>query len=156
MVCIVCLATLAAIGFTTAVAIDQWLDERLGPIAENGTLLKETESVATWRGEFRVILDDGAEKLVAATLHIFKDSGRVRITLDDHSLTEQEAARLEDEILEALDAELIERRYPSDGPFPEGLEHEHEHADDEPEPEEAEPAEVEVEADAETRAPERR
>lgn len=151
MVCIVCLATLAAIGFTTAVAIDQWLEERLGPIAENGTLLKETESVATWRGEFRVVLDDGTEKLVRATLHIFKDSGRVRITVDDHSLSEAEAARLEDGILEALGAELIERRYPSDGPSADGLEHEH--ADGEPESEEeAEPAEVE----AERREPERR
>lgn len=141
MVCIVCLATIAAIGFGAGVIAEEVLSKRLENLAKSGGITRETESVASWSGEFEAKLDDGGTKLVPVAIQYFKDSGRVRIQLDDHSLSQAEAEHLEDEILEALGAEPVERRYPSDGAG--GLESEHEHPDEVAEPvaEEAEEAE---------------
>lgn len=144
MACIVCLATVAAIAFGVGVSVDEWLDKKLARLAEAGSVIHDTESVATWQGEFKVCLDDGTEKIVPVTIRLFKDVGRVRVQIDDHSLTEEEAARLEDEILEALDADLVERRYPSDGAQGEKVEpHDHAH-DEDVEQEEAPAEELEV------------
>lgn len=126
MVCIVCLATLAAVGFSAGVAAAEWLDNKLADRAENGQVVRETESVVTWRGDFKATRDDGSEKSVGVTLYIYKDSGRAKLHIEDHSLTQSEAERLEDEIMELLDAEIEDRRYPEHGPLPEGAEHVHE------------------------------
>ena len=145
MVCIVCLAVLAAIGFSVGVELDEWLKSKLGRLAESGALVHESESVGTWKGEVRAVLDDGTETTVRVTIRIYKDTGRVMVQIDDHSLTQSEAERLEDSVTEALDANIVERRYPPTGP--DGLpiadhdhDHEHEH-------------EVEVDEDAEAEVP---
>lgn len=132
MVCIVCLAVLAAVGFSVGVELDEWLDMKLGRLAESGGLVHESESVGTWRGELRAVLDDGTEKTVPVTIRIYKDTGRVMVQIDDHSLTQAEAERLEDEVAVALDASISERRYPPTGP--DGLpivDHDHDHEHDE-------------------------
>jgi len=134
VVCIVCLAVMAAIGFSVGVELDEWLEMKLGRVAESGTLVHESESVGTWKGEVRAVLDDGTEKTVRVTIRIYKDTGRVMVQIDDHSLTQQEAERLEDTITEALDADIVERRYPPTGP--DGLpiaDHDHESEDAETE-----------------------
>ncbi len=136
MVCIVCLAVLAAVGFSVGVELDEWLDKKLGRLAESGGLVHESESVGTWRGELRAILDDGAEKSVPVTIRIYKDTGRVMVQIDDHSLTQSEAERLEDSVTEAMDATVVERRYPPTGP--DGLpiaDHDHDELDPELDPE---------------------
>lgn len=115
MACIVCLAAIAAIGFAAGASLDEWMKRRLDKLAAKGDTTRETDSVITWRGEFPLVLDDGTEKLVSATIHVFKDSGRVKIHINDHSLTKDEAERLEDEIADALEAEIIDRRYPDEG-----------------------------------------
>jgi len=130
VVCIVCLAVLAAIGFSVGVELDEWLAMKLDRVAESGSLVHESESVGTWKGEVRAVLDDGTEKTVRVTIRIYKDTGRVMVQIDDHSLTQQEAERLEDTITEALDADIVERRYPPTGP--DGLpiaDHDHESED---------------------------
>jgi len=157
VVCIVCLAVLAAIGFSVGVELDEWLDTKLGRLAESGGLVHESESVGTWKGEVRAVLDDGTEKTVRVTIRIYKDTGRVMVQIDDHSLSQTEAERLEDSITEALDANIVERRYPPTGP--DGLpiaDHDHE-AEDADDAEEAEEAEEEMPLDeVETeQAPER-
>lgn len=136
MVCIVCLAVLAAVGFSVGVELEEWLDKKLGRLAESGSLVHESETVGTWRGELRAILDDGTEKSVPVTIRIYKDTGRVMVQIDDHSLTQAEAERLEDSVTEAMDATVVERRYPPTGP--DGLPiADHEHEELEPEPESA-------------------
>ncbi len=135
MPCIVCLATLAAIGFGVGMAVDEVLTKPLERVAQNGRLVRETDSVATWRGEFRVVLDDGTTKLVAATIHLFKDSNRVKIHIEDHSLSTEEAERLEDDIVDALDGTVVERRYPPSDPESEAHSHEEEGLEDIPQEE---------------------
>lgn len=151
MVCIVCLAVLAAVGFSVGVELDEWLDKKLGRLAESGSLVHESETVGTWRGELRAILDDGTEKSVPVTIRVYKDTGRVMVQIDDHSLTQAEAERLEDSVTEAMDATVVERRYPPTGP--DGLpiaDHDHEELelepDGDPEPE-TDTAETESEDD---------
>jgi len=145
VVCIVCLAVLAAIGFSVGVELDEWLEKKLDRLAESGGLVHESESVGTWKGEVHAVLDDGAEKTVRVTIRIYKDTGRVMVQIDDHSLTQAEAERLEDSITEALDANIVERRYPPTGP--DGLpiaDHDHETEAEDAESEES-LDEVEVE-----------
>ena len=102
MACIVCLAAIAAVMFTAGVSVEEWMNSRLKKVAASGETTRETDSILTWRGEFPLVMDDGSTKLVRATIHLFKDSGRVKIHIEDHSLTQEEAERLEDEIAEAL------------------------------------------------------
>jgi hypothetical protein len=116
MACIACLAVLAAVGISTGIAVNEWLDKKLASLAESGTLVHESESVATWRGDLHATLDDGSATSVSTTIRVYKDSGRVAMQIDDHSLTQSEAERLEDEAMSALDATIVERRYPPTGP----------------------------------------
>jgi len=125
MPCIMCIAVLAALSFGVGVGVEEWMSNKLARVAETGGVTHETESVVTWRGEFRATLDDGTTKLVRATIRLYKDSERVSVQIDDHSLSQEEAERLEDEICEALGATISERRWPPGGP--EALEADHEH-----------------------------
>ena len=131
MPCIMCIAVLAAVSFGVGVGVEEWMAKKLARIAESGGVTHETESVATWRGEFRATLDDGTSKLVRATIRLYKDSERVSVQIDDHSLSQEEAERLEDEICEALGAKISERRWPPGGPEAlEAEDHEHEEVDE--------------------------
>jgi hypothetical protein len=144
MACIFCLAVLAAVGVSAGIGLNEWLEKKLAKVADSGALVHETESVATWRGELHATLDDGSEKSVSATIRIYKDSGRVTVQIDDHSLTQEEAERLEDEVAAALDAEIVERRYPRIGP--DGLPV-FDHSHDEPEIDEADAEDTAEEAE---------
>jgi hypothetical protein len=114
--CIVCLAVIAAVGLSTGIAIDEWLEKKLSDLADSGAVVHETGSVATWRGELHATLDDGSAASVRTTIRIYKDSARVSVQIDDHTLTQSEAERLEDDVAAALDAAIVERRFPPAGP----------------------------------------
>jgi hypothetical protein len=114
--CIFCLAVIAAVGLSTGIALDEWLERKLSNLADSGSVVHETGSVATWRGKLHATLDDGSEASVRATIRIYKDSARVSVQVDDHTLTQSEAERLEDDVAAALDATIVERRYPPTGP----------------------------------------
>lgn len=127
MPCIMCIAVIAAVSFGVGVGVEEWMASKLSRIAEAGEVTHETGSVATYRGEFGATLDDGTTKRVSATIRLYKESNRVSVQIDDHSLSRDEAERLEDEVCEALGATITERRWPPGGP--EALEADHEHAD---------------------------
>lgn len=143
MACIMCLAVIAAVVFSAGVGIEEWLASKLSALAKSGDLTHVTESVATWRGDFSATLDDGTIKTVKATIRLYKDAQRVSIQLDDHSLTEAEAQRLEDEICAALEATVVERRYPLGEPEHDA-DHEHEEPQEVLETDELTEAEVEA------------
>lgn len=135
MVCIVCLAIMAAAGFSVGVAIGETIERKLAKLMESGQLVHESDSVGTWEGVLRAHLSDGSQRKVRVTIRIFKDSGRVMISVHDHSLTQRDAERLEDEIAEALGAKILERRFPptdSDGVPVCDHDHDEESAEEEP------------------------
>ena len=121
MVCIFCIAVLVIVaGALTAASVDD-IEEQLAEKAEGEVQrVSDTESVA----RFELTVDvDGKKAPVAVTL--YKEHGRARIQILTHELTPEEAERLEDELAEAIGAEIVDRS------SPEGEEHEepaHEHA----------------------------
>ncbi len=133
MVCIFCIAVLAVVaGALTAASLDR-IEEQLEERASGEvSRVSDTGSVA----RFELTVDvDGKEAPVAVTL--YKEHSRVRIQILSHELTPEEVERLEDEVAEAIGAEIVDRS------SPEGDHH------DEPapgEPQQAEPTAERVEA----------
>lgn len=116
MVCIFCIAVLAIVaGALTAASVDQ-IEEQLADRADGEVRrVSDTESVA----RFELTVDvGGKEAPVAVTL--YKEHSRVRIQILTHELTPEEAERLEDELAEAIGADIVDRS------SPEGNEHEEE------------------------------
>jgi hypothetical protein len=122
MVCIFCIAVLMIVaGAISAASLDQ-MEEQLADKADGEVnRVSDTESVA----RFELTVDVSGKKApVAVTL--YKEHGRARIQVLTHELTPEEAERLEDELAEAIGAEIVDRS------SPEGHEHE-EGAHEEPE-----------------------
>jgi hypothetical protein len=108
VVCIFCIAVLAIVaGALTAASLDQ-IEEQLADKADGEVRrVSDTESVA----RFELTVDVSGKKApVAVTL--YKEHGRVRIQILTHELTAEEAERLEDELAEAIDADIVDRSSP--------------------------------------------
>ena len=117
MVCIFCIAVLMIVaGALTAASLDQ-IEEQLADKADGEVnRVSDTESVV----RFELTVDvSGRKAPVAITL--YKEHGRARIQVLTHELTPEEVERLEDELAEAIGAEIVDRS------SPEGHEHEDAH-----------------------------
>lgn len=120
MVCIFCIAVLMIVaGALTAASLDR-IEEQLADKADGEvTRVSDTESVA----RFELTVDvSGKAAPVAVTL--YKDHGRARIQILTHELTPEEVERLEDELAEAIGAEVVDRSS-SEGEVHEDAGHEH-------------------------------
>ncbi len=108
MVCIFCIAVFALVaGAITAERLDK-IEEKLNEKSVDGVeRTVDSESVA--RYELTVAVD-GKEAEVSVT--VFKDANRVRIQVITHNLTRKEVEHLEDELAEALEADIVERSDP--------------------------------------------
>jgi len=140
VVCIFCIAVLALVAASlTAASVDQ-IEEQLADKADGEVQrVSDTESVV----RFELTVAVGAKSApVAVTL--YKEHGRARIQVLTHALTPEEVERLEDELAEAIGAEIVDRSSPET----EGDEPAHEH------PEETDRTAERVEA--QQQAPERR
>jgi len=121
MPCIFCVAVFLVIaGALTAAQVDD-VEQKLAGKADGGSVRRtvDSESVAKFELSVRV-----GNKAVPVAVTVFKDHGRVRIQVLTHDLTPQEVEALEDELAEALEAEVVDRQ---DGS------HEGPHEHDEPE-----------------------
>lgn len=108
MVCIFCIAVLMIVaGALTAASLDQ-IEEKLADKADGGVKrVSDTESVA----RFELTVDvDGKKAPVAVTL--YKEHSRARIQVLTHELSPEEVERLEDELAEAIGAEIVDRSSP--------------------------------------------
>jgi hypothetical protein len=140
VVCIFCIAVLMIVaGAISAASLDQ-IEEQLADKATGDVQrVTDTESVA----RFELTVDVSGKKApVAVTL--YKEHGRVRIQILTHELSAEEVERLEDELAEAIGADIVDRS------SPEGEVHENEAHEEAPEKERA--AER---VDADRAAPER-
>lgn len=145
MPCIFCIAVLALVaGALTSERLDE-VEEKLRDKAEDEDVRRtvDTESVARFELTVRV-----GSKSAPVAVTVFKDHKRVRIQVLTHELTAQEVEELEEELAEALDAEIVDR---SDPAHEASAEHRAEHADDDDEREKA-PAERVPEQDRPRRA----
>ena len=138
MVCIFCIAVLAIVaGALTAASLDE-MEEQLADKADGEVRrVSDTESVARFELSAKV-----GNKTAPVAVTVYKEHSRVRIQILTHELTPEEAERLEDELAEAVGAEIVDRS------SADGMEHE----DEEP----AAAAEAEAErVPADTAQPER-
>ncbi|HEX2038727.1 MAG TPA: hypothetical protein VHF47_03225 [Acidimicrobiales bacterium] len=125
MPCIFCIAVLVLVaGALTSEHLDE-VEEKLRDKAEGEEVRRtvDTESVAKFELAVRV-----GSKSAPVAVTVFKDHRRVRIQVLTHDLTAEEVEELEDELAEALDAEVVDR---SDPAHEAGEEHEAEPAADE-------------------------
>jgi hypothetical protein len=108
MVCFFCIAVFTLLaGAITAAALDS-MEEQLEDKATDGVRrVADTDSVARFELTVEV---DGKKAPVAVT--VYKEHARVRIQLLTHELTPEQVKRLEDELAEALDAEVVDRSSP--------------------------------------------
>jgi hypothetical protein len=133
MPCIFCIAVLMLVaGALTSEHLDE-VEEKLRDKAEDEEVRRtvDTESVAKFELTVRV-----GSKSAPVAVTVFKDHRRVRIQVLTHELTAEEVEELEDELAEALDAEIVDRADPA---HEASEEHEAEHAEDERERAVAEP-----------------
>jgi DNA-binding protein YbaB len=122
VVCIFCVLVFMAIaGAVTAATVDK-VEEQLSDKAEDGEVRRtvDTESVAKFELKVKV-----GNKTVPVAVTVFKEHRRVRIQILSHELTTEEVEQLEDELAEALEAEIVDREHGAAG--------EAEHSHDEPE-----------------------
>jgi DNA-binding protein YbaB len=125
MPCIFCIAVFMLIaGALTAAQVDE-VESKLADKAEGGSVRRtvDSESVAKFELSARV-----GDKAVPVAVTVFKEHGRVRIQVLTHELKPEEVEALEDELAEALGAEVVDRQ---DG----STEHAHDHPHEAPEPE---------------------
>lgn len=110
MPCIFCIAVLMLVaGALTSEHLDD-VEERLRGKAEDEEVRRtvDTESVAKFELTVRV-----GSKSAPVAVTVFKDHRRVRIQVLTHELTAEEVEELEDELVEALDAEVVDRSDPA-------------------------------------------
>jgi hypothetical protein len=133
--CIFCIAVLALVaGALTSERLDE-VEEKLRDKADDEKVRRtvDTESVARFELTVRV-----GSKSAPVAVTVFKDHKRVRIQVLTHELTAQEVEELEEELADALDAEIVDR---SDPAHEASDEHRAEHAEEEREEAEKAPAE---------------
>jgi hypothetical protein len=133
--CIFCIAVLMLVaGALTAEQVDE-VEDKLGDKAEGGQVRRTVDSDSVAKFELKVRV---GSKSVPVAVTVFKDHRRVRIQVLTHDLTSEEVEVLEDELAEALDAEVVDRE---DGSAQADHDHEPEPpADTEPEPPPAVPS----------------
>jgi hypothetical protein len=108
MVCLFCIAVFTLLaGAITAAALDT-MEEQLEDKATDGVRrVADTDSVA--RFELTVEVD---RKKAPVAVTVYKEHARVRIQVLTHELTPEQVKRIEDELAEALDAEVVDRSSP--------------------------------------------
>ena len=108
MVCIFCIAVLMLVAGALAAATADSIEEKLDEKATDGVKrVADTESTA--RFELTVEID-GRKAPVVVTF--YKEHARVRIQLLTHELSPDQVKRLQDELAEALEAEIVDRSTP--------------------------------------------
>ena len=144
MVCIFCIAVLVVVaGAISAASLDQ-VEEQLADKATGGVKrVSDTESVA----RFELTVDLSGKKAPVAVT-VYKEHGRARIQVLTHELSPEEVEGLEDELAEAIGAEIVDRS------SPEGEVHDEEAHAEEPPERETERVDVEDAAPAREREPE--
>lgn len=131
MPCIFCVAVLMLIaGALTSEHLDQ-AEDSLREKAEGGRVKRTVDSESVAKFELTVKVGN---KSVPVAVTIFKDHKRVRIQVLTHDLSRQELAELEEELADALDAEIVDH---ADKDRVESVDHTHPE-DGEPEAEAAE------------------
>ena len=124
MVCFFCIAVFALVaGALTASTLDEVEDKLEDKAVDGVKRVSDTESVA--RFELTVEID-GRKAPVAVT--VYKEHARVRIQILTHELSPEQVKRLEDELAEAIGAEVVDRSSPH------AEEHEDHEGEDEKEP----------------------
>jgi hypothetical protein len=145
VVCIFCIAVLAIVaGALTAASLDR-IEEQLAAKADGEVKrVSDTESVA----RFELTVDvSGRKAPVAVTL--YKEHGRVRIQILTHELSAEEVEKLEDELAEAIGAEIVDRSSPEAEEHDDAAHDEPQRAERTPERVEAQGAEAEREREPE-------
>jgi len=108
VVCFFCIAVFTLLaGALTASTLDE-IEDKLDEKASDGARrVSDTESVA--RFELTVEID-GRKAPVAVT--VYKEHARVRIQVLTHELTPDQVKRVEDEVAEAIGADVVDRSSP--------------------------------------------
>jgi hypothetical protein len=124
MPCIFCIAVLVLVtGALTSEHLDE-VEDKLRDKADDEEVRRtvDTDSVAKFEFTVRV-----GSKTAPVAVTVFKDHRRARIQVLTHELTAEEVEELEDELAEALDAEVVDRADPA---HEASDEHEAEHAEE--------------------------
>lgn len=91
-------------GSAIAAAVDK-IEEKLSSKASGEVeRVADTESVSKWTFKVKV-----GRKEVPVAVTLYKDHSRVRIQVLTHELTREETERLQDELADALEAEIVSR-----------------------------------------------
>lgn len=133
MPCIFCIAVFMLLaGAVTAAALEK-IEAQLAAKAKGGAVQRTVDSGSVARFELTVV---HAGKDVPVVVTVYKDHRRVRIQILTHDLTPAEAEAVEDELAEALEADVVDRSDPESEAAGHAA-HEHQ---PEPDADEAEPA----------------
>jgi hypothetical protein len=107
MPCIFCIAVLMVIaGALTAGQVDE-VEAKLADKADGGDVRRTVDSDSVAKFELKVRV---GSKSVPVAVTVYKEHGRVRIQVLSHDLDPEEVEELEDELAEALDAEVVDRQ----------------------------------------------
>jgi hypothetical protein len=109
MPCIFCIAALAVAAGTFLPALLDNAETELRKLAPDLKRLVDTESVAQWRGEFGFTASEGGRKRAAASVTVYRPSGRTRIQVLTHDLAAADVALLEETIAGAMGARIVSR-----------------------------------------------
>ncbi len=108
MVCFFCIAVFTLLAGALAASTLDEIEDKLDDKAVDGaTRVSDTESVARFELTVEV---DGKKAPVAVT--VYKEHARVRIQVLTHELSPDQVKRLEDEVAEAIGAEVVDRSSP--------------------------------------------
>ena len=108
MVCFFCIAILTLVAGAIAASTVDEIEENLDEKAVDGVKrVADTESVA--RFELTVQVD---HKKAPVVVTVYKDHARVRIQILTHDLSPEQIKRVQDELAEALEAEIVDRSSP--------------------------------------------
>lgn len=106
MPCIFCIAVFTLIaGAVTAAALEK-IESQLAAKAKGGAVRRTVDSGSVARFELTVV---HAGKDVPVVVTVYKDHRRVRIQILTHDLTPAEVEAVEDELAEALEADVVDR-----------------------------------------------
>jgi hypothetical protein len=140
MPCIFCIAVFMLVaGALTAEQLDE-VEGKLADKADGGRVRRSVDSDSVARFELTVKV---GSKAVPVAVTVFKEHRRIRIQVLSHDLDPQEVEELEDELAEALDAEIVDRQ---DGSA-EVEDHEHPEAEEERVPEREGAADADADAE---------
>ena len=108
MPCIFCIAVFTALaGQVTAAVVDQ-INDRLQKKAK-GPVRKTTDTESVTKLELVV---EAAGKDVPVAVTVFKPAKRVRIQVLNHSLSREDAEKLQNQLADMLDLRVVERSDP--------------------------------------------